>query len=190
MAGSAGTRSSLGPSAGSVAVGAASVHAADAAYGGRIAQNRGVTYYRLAPAVIARFVGLALVVAAALVFVTTVLVAVVSLGWAWIVGVLVVAVVVVAALAWWLIRRAYVVAAGPQGYHVRLVRGAGVRDAAWTDVHDAVAATSHGYQVLVLRLRDGGSTSIPVSVLRIDKEEFVRAMQRHLQAGQNVRPLG
>lgn len=148
-----------------------------------------VTYYRLAPAVIARFLGLAFVAAAVLVFAATIVVAVASLSWLALVVVVVVAALGIAGLAGWLTRAAYVVAAGPEGYRVRFVRGAGATQARWRDVQDAVATTSHGYQVLLLRLRDGRSTAIPVSLLRIDKEEFVRVMQRHLQAGQNVRPL-
>jgi len=139
--------------------------------------------------VIARFLGLAFVAAAAVVFVATIVVAVASLSWLALVAVAVVVALGVVAAAAWLTGGAYVVAAGAEGYRIRFVRGAGVTQAAWTDIQDAVATTSHGYQVLVLRLRDGRSTSIPVSLLRIDKEDFVRAMQRHLQAGQNVQPL-
>lgn len=149
-----------------------------------------MTYYRLAPAVIARFLGLAFVAAAVLVFLATIVVATASLSWVVLVVVAVVVALLVAGLGAWLTAAAYVVAAGAEGYRVRFVRGAGVTAAGWTDVQDAVATTAHGYRVLILRLRDGRTTSIPVSLLRIDKDDFVRAMQRHLQAGQNVRPLG
>jgi len=146
-------------------------------------------HYRLAPLVAARFVGLGLMVLAVAVFVMTAVVAVTGIGWGWLALVVLGGAVAVGVLAWWLLRRAYVVRCTPEGYSVRLVRGAGVKDARWRDVEDAVASTPHGVQCLVLRLRDGGITSIPVALLAIDKEEFVREMQRHLTRGQGARPL-
>lgn len=146
-------------------------------------------HYRLAPLVAARFVGLGLIALAVAVFVMTAVVGITGISWGWLALVVVAGAVAVAVLGWWLLRRAYVVRCTPEGYSVRLVRGAGVKDARWRDVEDAVASTPHGVQCLVLRLRDGGTTSIPVALLAIDKEEFVREMQRHLTRGQGARPL-
>ena len=42
---------------------------------------------------------------------------------------------------------------------------------------------------MVLRLRNGGTTTIPVDVLAGDREAFVRDLQRHLTDGQGLRPL-
>ncbi len=42
---------------------------------------------------------------------------------------------------------------------------------------------------LELRLRDGRTTTIPVGVLAVDKEEFVRELQGRLQRGHGLRPL-
>jgi hypothetical protein len=42
--------------------------------------------------------------------------------------------------------------------------------------------------VVQLRLRDGRSTTIPVQMLAIDREEFVRELQLHLSHGTS-RPL-
>jgi hypothetical protein len=149
-----------------------------------------MTYYRLAPAVVARILGLALVLLAVVAFVATVIVALTHGSIDIVIGVVLVGAIVTAAGAWWLRTKAWVVRCGEDGYAVRLVRGAGVRQAQWREVADAVTTTTRGIACLVLRLGDGRTTSIPVSLLAIDREEFVRQMQRHLGEGQKVRPLG
>jgi hypothetical protein len=42
---------------------------------------------------------------------------------------------------------------------------------------------------VVLRLRDGGTTTVPVGVLAVDREQFVRELQEHLQRGHGLRRL-
>jgi hypothetical protein len=148
-----------------------------------------MTYYRLAPAVVARILGLALVALALVAFVATIVVALAGGSIDIVIGILLIGGLVVLGVTWWLRGRAWVVRCAEDGYAVRLVRGAGVRRAAWTDVADAVTTTTRGIPCLVLRLHDGATTSIPVALLAIDREEFVREMQRHLGAGQRVRPL-
>jgi hypothetical protein len=69
------------------------------------------------------------------------------------------------------------------------VRGAGVKQARWLDVEDAVTTTVAGAKCVVLRLRDGRSTSIPVDVLAGDREEFVRTLQQYLDGGHGLRRL-
>ena len=145
--------------------------------------------YRLNPAFAARFVGLALVGTAILVFVATALVAVLDLPADLLVVLLVVVLVAVFALAWWLRSRAFVLRCDRDGYRVGLVRGAGVKAARWTDVTDAATATPHGIPCVVLHLQDGRSTTIPVQALAIDREQFVRELQQHLRRGQGLRPL-
>ena len=49
-----------------------------------------------------------------------------------------------------------------EGYQVRFVRGAGVKQARWKDVEDVVATTVADERCVVLRLRDGRTTTIPV----------------------------
>jgi hypothetical protein len=146
------------------------------------------TTYRLAPTVVARFVGLGLVLMALLMFVGTALVAVAGLPPDLLVVLLVVAVAGVGVLAWWLRSRAWVVRCTEEGYAVRLVRGAGVTEARWTVVEDAVTTTRHDVACVVLRLRDGRTTTIPVGVLAVDKEGFVRELQERLQAARGLRP--
>jgi hypothetical protein len=89
-----------------------------------------------------------------------------------------------------LTRRAVVVRLGDAGYRVRYVRGAGVRQALWKDVEDAVATTMSGQRCLQLRLRDGRTTTVPVDVLAGDPDEFARDLQDHLEKGQGYRALG
>jgi hypothetical protein len=88
-----------------------------------------------------------------------------------------------------LTRRLYVVHLDESGYRVRLIRGAGVTSARWKDVEDAATATPRGIACVVLHLRDGRSTTIPVAALAADREEFVRDLQAHLQRGHGLRPL-
>jgi hypothetical protein len=146
------------------------------------------TTYPLAPTVVARFVGLGLVLVAVVMFVGTALVAALDLPADLLVVLLVVSVVGVGTLAWWLRNRAWVLRCDVQGYAVRLVRGAGVAQARWTEVEDAVTTTRHDIPCVVLRLRDGRTTTIPVGVLAVDKEEFVRELQHRLQAARGLRP--
>jgi hypothetical protein len=94
--------------------------------------------------------------------------------------VVVLAVVGVFALGAALVRRWYVVRLDDVGYTVRFVRGAGARAARWDDVQDVVTATVAGARCVVVRLRDGRSTTIPVDLIEGDSEEFVRAVGRRL----------
>lgn len=148
-----------------------------------------VTHYRLAAPILARFVGAAVIALALLVFAATAVVGLSGIGFGWLALVAGVGIVAVLVLGWWLRNKAYVVRCSPAGYSVRLVRGAGVREARWLDVAEAVTSTPHGVACLVLKLKDGRSTTIPVALMAIDREQFVREMQRHLGRGQKVRRL-
>ena len=135
------------------------------------------TVYRLAPAFVARLLGLALVGLALLLFVGTTLVALAGLP-----ADLLVAVVLRRrgrrdGVGWWLRSRAWVLRCTDDGYRVRLVRGAGVIEARWIEVEDAVTTYRRDVACLELRLRDGRTTTIPVGVLDVDKDEFVRELQ-------------
>ena len=89
---------------------------------------------------------------------------------------------------WWA-GRAVVVRLGERGYRVRLVRGAGVREAAWRDVEDAVAVVVEGSRCVQIRLRDGRTTTLPVAALTGTPEAFVADLQRHLDRGHGYRRL-
>lgn len=152
--------------------------------------NRAVpSDYRLAPAVAARLMGAVLVLISLLVFVATALVAFLDLHALVLVVPVVLGLVVfvVAALAW--ARRGWVVRLTAEGYRVQWVRGAGVTAARWKDVEDAVTTSVAGAPVVVLRLRDGRTTTIPVEMMAADREAFVRDLQQHLQSGHGLRPL-
>jgi hypothetical protein len=148
--------------------------------------------YRLAPGVVVRVLGAALALVALLLVVVTLLVAVVDLSAAVLVVAAALGVAVVLGAAVVLTRWRAVRLAG-EGYEVRLprmVRGVGVPSAGWREVSEAVTTiTPHGLPVVVLKLSDGRTTTVPVTLLAADREEFVRDLQRHLQHGQGLRSL-
>lgn len=113
------------------------------------------------------------------------------LGWpAAVLSVAVVGVVLaIAGLAVSLRRLAPVVRLDDLGYEVRWVRGAGVKRGRWSDVEDAVATTVADDRCIVLRRRDGGTTTIPVDILGGSADDFVRDLQEHLNRGHGYRPV-
>jgi hypothetical protein len=98
-------------------------------------------------------------------------------------------VTVVLAAGWLLRRRAAVVRLDEVGYQVQWVRGAGVTRGHWKDVEDVLATTVGGDRCVVLRRRDGTSTTIPVGILAGSADDFVRDLQQHLNRGHGYRPL-
>ena len=145
--------------------------------------------YRLAPLLIARFVGLSLVLLAVVMFGGTAVVSLLDLPADLLVVILVLGVVGVFSLAWVLRNKAYVVRCDQVGYRVRFVRGAGVTQARWTEVVNAATASPREIPCVILHLSDGRTTTIPVQALAVDREEFVRDLQAHLRRGQGLRPL-
>lgn len=133
--------------------------------------------------------GAVLVLISLLVFVATALVAFLDLHTLVLVVPVVLGLVVfvLAAVAW--TRRGWVVRLTAEGYRVQWVRGAGVTAARWKDVEDAVTTSVAGAPVVVLRLRDGSTTTIPVEMMAADREAFVRDLQQHLQGGHGLRRL-
>ncbi len=148
-----------------------------------------VSDYRLAPLLVARMVGSYLVALALLLFAVTALVAVADLPGDLLTALLGLGVIGMFVLAWWLRTRAYVIRFEADGYRVGLVRGAGVREAKWAEVTDAGATSVRGAPCLELRLREGGSTVLPVAALEVDRDEFVRELRSRLQRGHGLRPL-
>ncbi len=145
--------------------------------------------YRLSAPVTVRILGAALVAAGLVVALLAVAAAV--LDWSGAVT-LVVAVALwagVAVLALLLLRLAPVVRLDEVGYRVRWVRGAGVREGRWKDVEDVVASTVAGARCVVLRHRDGRTTTIPVDLLSAPVESFVEDLRDHLNRGRGYRPL-
>jgi hypothetical protein len=148
-----------------------------------------VTVHRLAPAVAARLLGLVLCAVALLILVSTIAIAVLDLHTVFLLVPVGITVVVLAA-SWWAWReKGWVARFTDEGYRVQWVRGVGTASGRWKDVEDAVTTTIADSPVVVLRLRDGRTTTIPVEVIATDREELVRDLQRHLRRGQGLRPL-
>jgi len=148
-----------------------------------------VTVHRLAPAVAARLLGLVLCAVAVLILVSTVAIAVLDLHTVFLLVPVGITVVVLAA-NWWVWReKGWVARFTDEGYRVQWVRGVGTASGRWKDVEDAVTTTVANAPVVVLRLRDGRTTTIPVEVIATDREELVRDLQQHLRRGQGLRSL-
>lgn len=131
--------------------------------------------------------GVFLVLLGLLVFAATVLVSLLQLPLDVLSAVVLAVAVAVAGAGFLLNRRWYVVRADKEGYRVRFVRGAGTDAARWSDVEDVVTSHVAGARCVVLRLRDGRSTTIPVDLLAVDADRFVRELQRHLDRGHGYR---
>jgi hypothetical protein len=86
-------------------------------------------------------------------------------------------------------RRWYVVRLDDTGYRVRLVRGVGRPQARWTEVEDLTTTVAVGTECVVLRLRDGQTSTIPVNLIDGDREAFVDELQRRLDAAHGYRRL-
>ena len=133
--------------------------------------------------------GVLLIAISVLVFVSTGLVAFLDLHTAVLLVPAVAGLLALIAASVVLSRRGWVVQFTDEGYRVQWVRGVGSASARWKDVEDAVTTTAAGSPVVVLRLRSGATSTIPVDMLAGDREEFVRDLQRHLQHGHGLRPL-
>jgi hypothetical protein len=152
--------------------------------------DRRVSSYRFSPSFLLRSLGAVLVAVGGLLLALVVATALVPASA--VRDVLVVVTVVVAAgtaggLGLLAVVRPVVVAFDDVGYRVRLVRGAGVRQARWTQVEDAAAEMIAGERCVVVRLRDGRTTTVPVGILTGRPDDFVRDLQRHLDAGHGYR---
>ena len=130
--------------------------------------------------VAARLLGVSLVLWGLLVFLATAIVVLFSAPVTILTVAVVLCVVGVFTTGWYLTRRTYVVRLTDDGYRVRFVRGAGVTQARWVDVEDAVTAVVADARCIVLRLRDGRSTTVPVDVLAGSADDFVRTVRDHL----------
>lgn len=140
-----------------------------------------VTDYRLAPVFAARLFGLGLMMLAVLVFAY----AAAAFAWGLPPDLIVVLVVLwfagLLAGASWLRSRAYVVRLTESGYRVRFVRGVGVAEGRWDEVREAATAHPRDVACLVLERHDGSTTSIPVEMLAVDREQFAGDVRRRLE---------
>ena len=148
-----------------------------------------VSDYRFAPALTARLMGLTLVALAGAVLIGTIAAVLLDLPSIVLLVLVVLVLVVISLTARRLRGREFAVRFTDDGYQVRHIRGAGVEAARWKDVEDAVTATTHGSLCVVLRLRNGTTTTIPVEALAVDREQFVRDVQARLRGGEGLTPL-
>lgn len=144
--------------------------------------------YRFSQVLLVRLMGTFLALVGVVVFVVGLLVALLSLPLLVLTVCVVAAVVGVFATGLLLTQRAFVVRLDETGYRVRYVRGAGVKQARWKDVEDVVATTVGAEKCVVLRLRDGRTTTIPVQVIAADRDEFARDVRDHLELSSGGRP--
>ncbi|GAA3818924.1 hypothetical protein [Nocardioides panacisoli] len=141
-----------------------------------------VSSYRLAPLVLARLVGAYLVAFAAVLLVATILVGVLGGSLDYLVLLLAAGILGLIGFSWWLRSRLSVVTLTATGYRTRMIRVAGVSEGRWADVEEAVAAAPRDVECLVLRLKDGRTTTVPVALIAADKDEFARDVRDHLRA--------
>ena len=145
--------------------------------------------YRFSQALLVRMMGALLVAVGVLVALVAGLVALLDLPGALLTTAVVLAVVLVVGAGLLLTRLTALVHFDEEGYRIRWLRGAGVRQARWKDVEDVVTAVVSGHDCLVLRLRDGRTTTIPVGVLDATPAELVEDLRSRLDKGHGYRRL-
>ncbi|MCW2785122.1 MAG: hypothetical protein JWP74_1639 [Marmoricola sp.] len=143
--------------------------------------------YGLAPQLRARLMGAFLAAVGVTLLVGTIVVVVFNLPGDVLSGLVVLVVLGVFVLGFVLARRWYVVRVDDVGYQVRFVRGAGVGQARWLDVEDLATTVVAGSDCVIIRLRDGRTTTVPVNLIEGDQEEFVDELRRRLNAGHGYR---
>jgi hypothetical protein len=145
--------------------------------------------YRFSRALLVQSLGILLVALGLLLVLVAALVLVAGLPGAVLTVAVVLAVLVLLGGGLWVARGGTLVRLEEDGYQVRLLRGAGVRRARWRDVEDLVTARVSGHDCVVLRLKDGRTTTIPVQVLDADGAAFVKDLTAHLDRGHGYRRL-
>lgn len=144
--------------------------------------------FGLAPQLRARLMGAGLLGLGALLAVASLVVALLRLPPDIIIGIAVLVMVAIFVLGFGLVRRWFLVRVDATGYQVRFVRGAGVRAARWADVEDVQTQTLAGARCVVLRLRDGRQTTVPVDLVEGDRDAFVRELQDRLELANGRKP--
>lgn len=147
------------------------------------------TDYRFSTAILVRSWGTLLALVGLLVLVIGLLVGTLGLPMAVLTTAVVVAALVVVAGALLASRVGSLVQLDENGYRVRWLRGAGVKQARWREVEDVVTASVSGHDCVVLRLRDGRTTTIPVAVLDASPAAFISDLSARLDKGHGYRRL-
>jgi hypothetical protein len=147
------------------------------------------TEYRFSQPLLVRLLGALIAITGAVVLAVGLLVALTPVPGALLTGVVCLGVVTVVGAGLVLTRLKPVVRLDEAGYQVRLLRRPGVTRARWRDVEDAVTMQVAGQDCVVLRLRDGRTTTIPVRVLDVPADQIVADLATHLDRGHGYRRL-
>jgi len=145
--------------------------------------------FALSPALRARMLGTGLTAIGVVLALGVLVTWLTGLPTAVITGLVVLALIGVITLGLLLGVRRWVLRLDEEGYRVRALRSAEARSARWTDVLDLQARTVNGNRCVVLRLRDGRTTTIPVDVLEGDSTTLTDALSAHLDRGHGYRRL-
>ena len=148
-----------------------------------------VSEYRFAQSLLVRSMGGLLALVGVLIFLVALLVALASVPATVLTATVALGLLAVVAAAVWLSRFGVIVRFDREGYQVRMLRGAGVRSARWSEVEDSVTTTVRGHDCIVLRLRDGRATTVPVKVLATTPQDFVDDLRSRLDTGRGYRRL-
>ncbi len=149
----------------------------------------GPVAFAMAPALRARLLGTGLVAIGAIVLIAMLLTWLADLPTAVVSGLVILAVIGVITLGLLVGVRHWVLRLDEHGYRVRGLRTAEARSARWTDVLDLQATTAAGQRCVVLRLRDGRTTTLPVDAIEGDSTALVEAISEHLDRGHGYRRL-
>jgi hypothetical protein len=145
--------------------------------------------FALAPALRARLLGTGLVAIGTVVVLAVLLAWLADLPTPVVSGVVALALIGVVVLGLLLGIRHWVLRLDEHGYRVRGLRTAQARSARWTDVLDLNATTLAGQRCVVLRLRDGRTTTLPVDVIEGGSTRLTQAISEHLDRGHGYRRL-
>ena len=143
----------------------------------------------LAPALRARLLGTGLVAIGVVVALGVLVTWLTGLPAAFVSGLVVLAAVGVVALGLLAGVRRWVVRLDDTGYRFRALRTAQAKAARWTDVLDLQTAIVSGTRCVVLRLRDGRTTTLPVDAIEGDPTALVELLTEHLDRGHGYRRL-
>jgi hypothetical protein len=145
--------------------------------------------FALAPALRARLLGSGLVAVGTVVVLGMLLTWIADLPTAFVTGLVVLAVVGLLVLGFLVGVRHWVLRLDELGYRVRALRSAEARAARWSDVLDLQATTRNGHRCVVLRLRDGRTTTLPVDAIEGGSTALTEALSAHLDRGHGYRRL-
>jgi hypothetical protein len=149
--------------------------------------------FALAPALRARLLGTGIIAIALAVLVGVLVTWLAGLSTAFVSGLVVLALVGVLAVGALVGVRHWVLRLDEHGYRVRVLRSASgsaqARSARWTDVLDLQATTVGGQASVVLRLRDGRTTVLPVNAIEGTPEALTDELTAHLDRGHGYRRL-